>query len=988
MQDQTDQAVRAGLAQAELLEQQAQETPLEPSKFHQALEAAHVAARLAPGASDAVRGRAEELVARLEREKEAVERDRRLLTALLEVRRPQEGPKYTRGEGGVMMVSAEVTAEEQFVLAFRAWGLGVDAVPTHEAAARLKQRPKAVVTEVIAGLDEWASQRRMDRKPEIEWRRLAALAAALEDDPGSKRRELREILARGRLPMERSLTVLSRMLRPVPLSVELPLGQDRLRLRELAEQTDPAAEPVLGLLTLARALRVAGEEVRAEQLLRAATQARPQNVILYHTLGKFLTEQDPPRWSDAIECYTAARALRPELGIGLADALIYSGRHREGLRLFDQLVKESPKNPYLYYMWAYALDTKGRLDDAIARLHKAIDLHPEYALAHNYLGWALNQKGQVEEAIAEYRKAITFDPKPVLAHNNLGWVLYEKGQVEEAMTHYRKAITLDPNYALAHINLGWALYNKEQIKESIVEYNKAIALDPNNSLVHNNLGLALETKGQIEEAMAEYRKAIALDPKSTWPLTNLGLVLHNKGQLDDAIACYLKALKINPKDATAHNNLGWALYNKGQFDDAIAEYHKAIAFYPNFPMAHNNLGLALYDKGRIEEAMAEYRKAIVLDSKYVKAHNNLGYALRKQGRLEEAIAEYRKAIQLKPDSANYHNDLGMTLAEYGQADEAIACYREAQELDPKDSWPHNNLGLALKQKGRLHEAIDSYRKAIELDPNNVKALSNLGEVLRDKCRYDEAILYSQKAIELDPNYVWPHYNLGQILFKQGRYAEAREAIRRSSQVSPRNHPAYQLSTRVLESWDALIAQDKKLSAVLSGKESPSDAFEMLCYAGLCQLYKNRYVAAARLYADAFATDSKIDPTKEYGYDAACSAVLAAAGHGEDARLLPDKVAVMFRRWAYNWLRADLKVYALRSRQDNPTVKEEIHQQMLRWRCDPNLAAVREPEALALLPENERTAWQSLWHDVGELAMRTTKQDKAGENMGSEKKRTP
>ena len=85
------------------------------------------------------------------------------------------------------------------------------------------------------------------------WRRLAELAALLDEEPGSKRRELREILARGRLPVE-ARWACCRRLRPVPIPVEVPLGRDRLRLRQLAEQTDPATEPILGLLTLVRAL--------------------------------------------------------------------------------------------------------------------------------------------------------------------------------------------------------------------------------------------------------------------------------------------------------------------------------------------------------------------------------------------------------------------------------------------------------------------------------------------------------------------------------------------------------------------------------------------------------------------------------------------------------------------------------------------------------------------------------------------------------------
>jgi predicted Zn-dependent protease len=147
------------------------------------------------------------------------------------------------------------------------------------------------------------------------------------------RRELREIMTRSRLPMERALGVLSAAMRQVPVPVAVPWGRDCTRLRQLAERMDPAVEPVLGLLTLARALRVAGEEALAERLLRAALRAHPREVVLYHSLGQLLQEQEPPRWSEAAECYAAARALRPDLGVTLARALLRSGREREGLDL-------------------------------------------------------------------------------------------------------------------------------------------------------------------------------------------------------------------------------------------------------------------------------------------------------------------------------------------------------------------------------------------------------------------------------------------------------------------------------------------------------------------------------------------------------------------------------------------------------------------------------------------------------------------------------
>jgi Tfp pilus assembly protein PilF len=786
-QAEADGAALLALGEARLLQKQVQADPLTAAASERAVAAARHAAEVARagGASEGVRRQADDLAAEVQREADEAAKDRRLLAALLDVRGPREGPKYKRDDKGLMAAQAEPTADEQFAAAFRDWGLDVDATPRGEAAARLKACPPAVLTEVIAALDEWASERQRQRRPEAEWSRVADLAALLDEEPGSKRRELRAILAQGRLPLERALGALSAMLRPVPLPVEVPLGPDRLRLRQLAEQTNAASEPILGLLTLVRALLVAGEEVRAEQLLRAAIVARPREVVLHHTLGQLLAGQKPPRWAEAVECYQAARALRPDLGVNLA-----------------RLVAETPGNPYLHFTYAYALSEKGRLD----------------------------------EAIDEYRQAIAIDPKRAVAHDNLGYALYRKGRLDEA----------------------------------IDEYRRAIALDPKDALTHNNLGNALYHKGRLDEAMAEYRQAIALDPR----------------------------------DARGHNNLGAALLAKGRLDEAMEELRQAIALDPKYAGAHYNLGHVLARKERLDEAMAEFRQAIVLDPRLAGAHYNLGVALERKGRPDEAMDEWRQAIA----------------------------------LDPKDAKAHGNLGLALAGKGRLDEAMAEYHKALAIDPKNANA----------------------------------HGAMGQALLEQGRYAAARDATRRALEVLPRDDPRRRNALQQLQQCERLLVLDRKLSAVLTGEAAPANPGETVALASMCrQPYQKRYAASARLYADAFAAEPRLaaDLNQQHRYNAACSAALAAAGQGADARLLPDRVAVMFRGWALAWLRDDLKAYAGLARQANPSVRQTVRQRLLHWRADPDLASVRRPQVLDRLPENERAAWRALWRDVDELSQR-------------------
>src|SRR5262249_50361338 len=125
---------------------------------------------------------------------------------------------------------------------------------------------------------------------------------------------------------------------------------------------------------------------------------------------------------------------------------------------------------------------------------------------------------------------------------------------------------------------------------------------------------------------------------------------------------------------------------------------------------------------------------------------------------------------------------------------------------------------------------------------------------------------------------------------------------------------------------------------------------------------------ALFYARAFAADPKLaaDLRQQHRYNAACSAALAAVGQGEDARRLPDKVVLMLRRQAWRWLRADLEVYAKLAERDGPKTKEAVRQRLAHWQEDSDLASIRDKDALAKLPDDERKDWRQLWDEVAAL----------------------
>jgi serine/threonine-protein kinase len=82
---------------------------------------------------------------------------------------------------------------------------------------------------------------------------------------------------------------------------------------------------------------------------------------------------------------------------------------------------------------------------------------------------------------------------------------------------------------------------------------------------------------------------------------------------------------------------------------------------------------------------------------------------------------------------------------------------------------------------------------------------------------------------------------------------------------------------------------------------------------------------------------------------------------------PDEAAkAKLRAQALAWLKAELDAWSKILDSDDPKARAAVAPTLRHWQQDPDLAGVRDPEALADLPDEERQAWQALWADVDAL----------------------
>ncbi len=425
--------------------------------------------------------------------------------------------------------------------------------------------------------------------------------------------------------------------------------------------------------------------------------------------------------------------------------------------------------------------------------------------------------------------------------------------------------------------------------------------------------------------------AVALRPQSSIAHLNLAVALEHNGRLDEAIDECREAVRIKKDSAKSHYNLGVALNRKGRLDEAIAEYREAVRIKKDDPHAHTNLSIALSEKGQLDEAISEAREAIRIKKDNPIARFNLGNHLRDKGQLDEAITEFREAIRLKKDLLAPHGSLGAALVMKGRVDEAIDELRETIRLNRDSPWAHNDLGAALVKKGRVDEAITEFREAIRLKKDYATAHSNLGIILRRKGQLDEAITEFREAIRLKKDYREAHSELRNTL-------ALREAL-------------------------------AKLPAILSGRAKAENPAEQIALARACQApYKRLYVTAAQFFNDAFAAQPSLADNldADHRYNAACAAALAGCGQGEDTDKLDAKERARLRRQALDFLRADLRAYRQMMEKPADNAGLLITRRMQHWLRDSDFAGVRGDNALAKLPDEERSAWRKLWADVAEM----------------------
>ena len=166
---------------------------------------------------------------------------------------------------------------------------------------------------------------------------------------------------------------------------------------------------------------------------------------------------------------------------------------------------------------------------------KALALDDSLAEAHTSLAHAQEMEDwDFAAAEKEYRRAVELNPNYALAHQWLGNDLAIRGRSVEALEESRKAMALDPLSALYRASYAHRIAYARRFDEAADACHRALELDANHPTANMYLGQIEEYRGRFPDAIIRFRKAYEATA-TPLHLANLGHAYARNGNRSEAL---------------------------------------------------------------------------------------------------------------------------------------------------------------------------------------------------------------------------------------------------------------------------------------------------------------------------------------------------------------------------------------------------------------------------------------------------------------------
>ncbi len=188
---------------------------------------------------------------------------------------------------------------------------------------------------------------------------------------------------------------------------------------------------------------------------------------------------------------------------------------------------------------------------------QAIELNPNYTLAHMWYANYLAATGRFDDANTEISLAIKLEPLSVMFGVDAGMIFYFARQYDRAIEQIKTALELDQNFWPGHWYLGWVYEAKGMYPETLSEFERAALLSGNYADLAAEIGHVYALAGRKGEAWKVIENLMIRSKQSYVSPFALALIYMGLGDRDRAFSWLQKGsedhcwqmsfLKIDPR---------------------------------------------------------------------------------------------------------------------------------------------------------------------------------------------------------------------------------------------------------------------------------------------------------------------------------------------------------------------------------------------------------------------------------------------------------
>jgi serine/threonine protein kinase/Flp pilus assembly protein TadD len=234
---------------------------------------------------------------------------------------------------------------------------------------------------------------------------------------------------------------------------------------------------------------------------------------------------------------------------------------RSGEMIAREQIEAESKEKVLSALGTAVVNLRKRLGESLSSIQK-YDVSIEQATTSSLdalkafaMGNEERSKGRTRESLVLYQRAVDLDPNFALAHARIGVHYVNEEQVEVARQWFEKAYALRERVSeRERLYLAEKYYNyvTGEIDKAVETLQTWTRLYPDDFIPHNNLSFNYKILGRFEESLKEAMEAVRLSPNNISGRENLMSSFITVGRVDEAEQALRELQRIHPESPAAH----------------------------------------------------------------------------------------------------------------------------------------------------------------------------------------------------------------------------------------------------------------------------------------------------------------------------------------------------------------------------------------------------------------------------------------------------